>query len=204
VTTAEFDPERLLTALSGDVAVLRARMSELATAVDAVTARQLGDTTAVDERLDALSAQIREIAALAEQSSGKGPAWDWSSMPRPKADRAWLELITWIDEVLLPRNPTLQHGEWAACWYLHPDAIDELSALYGTWKLAYTGSGATAARIAEWRDRWLPGTRTRLKTLFAQCQKPQTGHRAARPGVVTDTDALHAFIRADLDSRPLA
>jgi hypothetical protein len=207
VTEPEFDPERLLTALSGDVAVLRRQLAELATAVEAVAARQqagLGDD--LDERLDALAAQIREVAELQEQGSGKGPAWDWSSMTASKAADAWRDLVAWIDGVLLPRNPTLLSGmgtEWAPCWYLHLDAVDELSALYGTWKCAFTGSGASAARVAEWRDRWLPGTRSRLKNILGPCTKSGGQHRTIEPrsDKMTDPNALYAHIEADLRHR---
>ena len=93
--------------------------------------------------------------------------------------------------------------EWAPCWYLHPDAVDELSALYGVWKAAFTGSDASAARVAEWRDRWLPGARARLKAILGNCTKPGGGHRPPepRPDRATDHNALYAYIQEDLARR---
>lgn len=202
----EFDPERLLTALSGDVAVLRGRVADLAGAVEQL--RTEADRTALDERLDALAEQIRQIAELQEETAGgskTGLVWNWTTMSGPKAAQAWQELTGWIDAVLLPRNPTMQSGSahlsWAPCWYLHPDALDELSALYGVWKLAFTGSTKGAARVAEWRDRWLPGTRTRLAEIFRSCKSGQ--HRAVelRPDQATDREALYAHIKEDLQHR---
>lgn len=220
MTEAEFDPERLLTALSGDLAVLRRRVDELAKSVEAVAARQqAGLDPDLAERLEELAERVAEISDLQQQAmeagSGKGPVWDWTSMTADQAADAWHQLTVWVEQVLLPRNPSLLAstvldrglgGEWAPCWYLHPDAVDEVSALYGTWRAAFTGADASAARVAEWRDRWLPGTRARLKTILAACNKA-SGHRAPEPradrtGFDGDArEALYAFIRADLAGR---
>jgi hypothetical protein len=210
LTDPEFDPERLLTALSGDVAVLRTRVTGLAGAVEQL--RTAVDRTDLDKRLDALAEQIRQIAELQEETAGgnkTGPVWNWASLSGPKAAQAWQELVGWIDAVLLPRNPslyTLASGaperSWAPCWYLHPDALDELSALYGVWKLAFTGSTKGAARVAEWRDRWLPGAAARLAKILTPCTK-SSGHRGTelRPDQTHDVNALYAHIQADLQHR---
>jgi hypothetical protein len=207
LTEPEFDPERLLTALSGDVAVLRGRITDLAGVVEQL--RTAAGRKDLDERLDALTEQIRQVAELQEETAGgskTGPVWNWPAMTGPQAAQAWEELVGWIDAVLLPRNPTLQggsiHRAWAPCWYLHPDALDELSALYGVWKLAFTGSTKGAARVAEWRDRWLPGARTRLVEILKSCANAGE-HRPIeiRPAGAPDRNALYAHIEADLQHR---
>lgn len=207
MTEPEFDPERLLTALSGDVAVLRGRLTDLAGVVEQL--RAAADRKDLDERLDALAEQIRHVAELQDETAGgnkTGPVWNWPEMTGPKAAQAWQELAGWIDAVLLPRNPALYGSAtkraWAPCWYLHPDALDELSALYGVWKLAFTGSTKGAARVAEWRDRWLPGARTRLVEILDPCTK-SGGHRSIelRPDQTHDLNALYAHIQADLQHR---
>ena len=222
-TEAEFDPERLLTALSGDVAVLRRRMDELAKSVEAVAARQeAGLDPDLAERLEELAERVAEVSNLQQQAmeagSGKGPVWDWTKMTAEQAADAWGELVTWIEQVLLPRNPSMlasmpphrsgiarMGGEWAPCWYRHPDAVDELSALYGVWKAAFTGADASAARVAEWRDRWLPGTRARLAAILADCQRD--AHRGKNPPAERSgfddagRQALRAYVQDELNRR---
>jgi hypothetical protein len=214
--TTEFDPERLLTALSGEVAVLRKRMDDLARTVGTIAVRQrAGGQDGLGERLDELAGRVAEIAAMQQEAldaTGRGPVWDWTSMTAAEAAGAWRELVGWIDAVLLPRNPTLLvssvqqaklGGEWAPCWYLHPEAVDELSALYGMWRTAFTGVEASALRVAEWRDRWLPNTRARLRLILDRCNGIEGEHRPAEPRAdrMTDRDALNAYIHQDLDQR---
>ena len=211
MTDPEFDPERLLTTLSGDIAILRTRIADLSSVVEQVL-RAETDRQDADARLDALTEQIRQIAALQEKAaaggSQVGPVWNWAAMTAPQASKAWQELVGWIDVVLLPRNPQLynDHGKraWAPCWYLHPDAVDELSALYGVWKLAFTGSTRGAMKVAEWRDRWLPGTRNRLHEILRSCAGGEV-HRPAeppRPDQTHDLNALQAYVQQDLQRRP--
>lgn len=204
--SAELDAAQLLSVLWNDVAGLRDRLTALETAAgDQTAGEELG------ERLEDLAEQVRVLAELHEAGGSDGPVWDWSAMTTDQATRAWQELTGWVEGVLLPRNPGLHvkqrrdggipTGGWADCWYAHPEAVEELSALYGTWKQAYAAKDRSAAKVAEWRDRWLPGTRTRLATVLAGCLTPTGGHKLP-PDPAERRAAMYAYISNDLASRP--
>ena len=71
-------------------------------------------------------------------------------------------LAVWVDEVLRARHPEM-YNQLGACWYLHPDILDELTALRAAWYAAYRDPGAPATAAIEWHDRWLPGVMRRCR-----------------------------------------
>ncbi|MGR7000841.1 hypothetical protein ACU686_26780 [Yinghuangia aomiensis] len=129
--------------------------------------------------------KIGELAdRIGELEPPEGPAasapWVWADMDGDQAAEAWEFLVTWLEEVLWPR-----HAESAvhltACWFRHPDVVEELSVLCQTWLVAYRSKDATAVKAAEWLDRWLPGAMRRCSVWLAPCADTHQGYLAARP-----------------------
>ncbi len=214
MTRGTFNPERLLMALSGEVAELRTTVADLARQVEELPAPPpAGAPTLADlnGRLDELTTQLADVAALAERattggSPATGPVWDWTRLDAETASNAWNQLAWWVPNVLLARNPLLlaDGDRWASCWYAHPDVVDELSALYGVWWEAFYAKDASAARVAEWRDRWLPGALRRIADSSMQpCITSYDGHRPVevKPSRQTPPDDLVAFVHRDLAAR---
>src|SRR5262249_10124663 len=88
VSRPEFDPERLLVALSGEIAVLRGRVDEAARAVKLLAEQQnQDDGAALAARLDELADQVRKVTELQQAADGgDDPAvWEWSSMTADQA-----------------------------------------------------------------------------------------------------------------------
>jgi hypothetical protein len=67
-----------------------------------------------------------------------------------------------VDEVLRARHPEA-YNELGACWFLHPDILDELTALHAAWLAAYRDNTSPGTAAIEWHDRWLPGAMVRCR-----------------------------------------
>jgi hypothetical protein len=227
VTAAPLDPEQALVWLTGEITALKdrtgqtsARIEGLAASVEALgeQLRAAGATADTGQRLDdvaadvdALSEQVRVLMELQEGGGDTGTVWDWEALTRDQASRAWTELVRWLDQQFLPRNPDVleKAGQglkraWAPCWYRHPDVVDDLSALYGAWKAAYHGKNRSEARAIEWRNRWLPDTITRLRATLGTCAGRSAGHKPPEtpaPDLSQDR-AMYDFVQNDINSRP--
>src|ERR1700761_2439618 len=146
-----------------------ASLAEEVTALDRVT---------LQRRLDDLA---EAVSAAAVPDRGAASWWPDLSVQEERAE-ALHSLGTWVDEVLRARHPEM-YNQLGACWYLHPDILDELTALRAAWIAAYRGpaarppsngttagcpvrcaaagsrSGPAAARAAT-RRRWRPPRRS--------------------------------------------
>jgi hypothetical protein len=138
------------------------------------------------ERLDALNTVVEELGAAhtelakevhARAARRRAPWWPFLT-PEERAAR-WGQLVDWLRHTLLPRQPgfgvALEPGhagsDAKACWYRHPDVVDDLTALYGLWRAAYVEPSASAALAAEWLERWVPATRRRVTEALKGCTR---------------------------------
>jgi hypothetical protein len=200
---SELDAERLLTTLSGDLALLRGRIEAL----------EAGELPArIDQLADRMETVTKAVQALTDAAQpAKIHVWDWTRLNAEEAGDAWKELLDWMRTWLVPRGglqATVRVG-WKPCWFLHPSAVEDMSVLYACWRHAYQDPKAAPTRAAEWWDRWLPHTLQRITTATNDCQhpyRPDDGHRdtSGLPGPLTDDEQLSAFIATDQASRPPA
>src|ERR1700761_5306113 len=128
------------------------------------------DAATIQRRLDDVAETVSEVAVLrAEVAAAAQPDPAAAVVPGPEAARWWPDLTTssdraealqslgtWVDEVLRARHPEM-YNQLGACWYLHRDILDELTALRAAWFAAYRDPAAPATAAVEWHDRWLPG-----------------------------------------------
>src|ERR1700761_2201049 len=126
-----------------------ASLAEEVTALDRVT---------LQRRLDDLA---EAVSAAAVPDRGAASWWPDLSVQEERAE-ALHSLGTWVDEVLRARHPEM-YNQLGACWYLHPDILDELTALRAAWVAAYRDPAAPATAAIEWHDRWLPGAMRRCR-----------------------------------------
>ena len=141
------------------------------------------DMTMVELRLDKLAEATAELDTLrnevgklrSELHDAAGPAGEpaerpetqptvwWPDLPagRPRAE-ALQSLGRWVDEVLRARHPEA-YNALGTCWFLHPDILDELTALQAAWFAAYRDKASPGTAAIEWHDRWLPRAMARCR-----------------------------------------
>lgn len=147
----------------------------LAGVVDEVAAH---DMSMVEGRLDKLAKTAREVdklrnemhdvaelvqeLATAKRPQAQKAVW-WPDLPAGQARaEAMQSLGRWVNEVLRARHPEA-YNELGTCWFLHPDILDELTALQAAWFAAYRDKASSGAAAIEWHDRWLPGAMARCR-----------------------------------------
>lgn len=153
-----------------------------------VAAQQLAINRLSDE-LRGLAEQTTDGLAIIRDRIG-GPPGDvgrpaasaarfcWRDLPTDEATALLAELDAWVGW-LTARYPL---GEAVpACWAVHPEMVEELTAAYAAWHGAYLESFAAATAAAEWHDRWLPGLEHRLTHRW-KARRCDAGHQA-RPAV---------------------
>jgi hypothetical protein len=149
----------------------------------------------LSERIEQLSQTVVELAnsqaALAEQlggteSSKRQVPW-WPRLSREARQLQWAELIYWLANIVLPRQPALRRSlagmkgsPIEGCWYRHPDVVDELTMLWATWRAAYDDPKASVIQAAEWLDRWLPGAQRRIERSLKECRRSHVSENDSR------------------------
>ena len=124
-----------------------------------------------------LAGLVRELAEREEtETRGERAVW-WPDM-RPGEERAEaLRLLGgWVDEVLRARHPEA-YKELQACWFLHTDVLDELTALRAAWFAAYRDTQGSTTAAIEWHDRWLPACMARCKAAIKARACNKSGHQ---------------------------
>jgi hypothetical protein len=194
------------------LAVLAARLSELAGQVGGLAARVDSAEAAIGEQEDMLARAAdlaREVArlsaALAGQQPGPGAEFRpehprrpvWAVMKEEEYVDALRALARWVSEILLPRHP---HAAPALppCWPAHPAVVEELDWLYWDWTCWALNPQSRSRDAADWHDRWLPGVLVRVRPLLAPCAT-NAGHRKPDyrrpipPALVADGHAPEAL-----------
>jgi hypothetical protein len=186
------------------------RADELAALQATVEVQQVG--------LNRLSAEVRQLAELlAHQSpasvvdgvtaSGDGEKpgpWTWRNLPERQAAGLWRELADWL-AWLHSRYPIAETVP--ACWWRHPEIVEELTAANAAWKAAYQSPGASPYAPGEWHDRWLPGLEHRLATRWktGRCTEHHQDRSTAAYGTaVDDPDAFTQHTQPPTDQADTA
>ncbi len=141
--------------------------------------------------------------------------WSWAHLDVDAAGQLWDELIDfvcWLDDRYLRHQagPSLR---LKACWYRHPVAVEELTALLAAWQAVYCPPGddpetepvnnSPTGALVRWHD-FLWSTLQRLRDCagWNECE-PATGHRERDGRYDPDLRAgLDEFLAEDLAGRP--
>ena len=158
----------------------------------------------LNERLQLLVGRVESLQTdtsdhrvdFADAVSG----WSWRDLGPIGAQVLWDRLNDWVGW-LRGRYPLAE--QLPACWWRHPELVEELTALWLAWRAAYTDPTAVMTQPAEFHDRWLPGALHRVKQWGVHCdathrERPASVYDARR---VDDEAAFSAHLRADLDAR---
>jgi hypothetical protein len=106
---------------------------------------------------------------------------------------AMRELKTWLRAVYVRYEGS---GDSPApvlsdCWAWHTAAVVELWTLYRMWLAAYQGPKASDQLVADWHDRYRPGTVRRVNAALTGCRPSKHADRMRyRPPGVHGTEML--------------
>lgn len=147
---------------------------------------------AIPDILDRL-ANVEEVAGYVYEELSNYPAggpWFWEDLNLKQRRDLWGELgefVTWLQNRILCHWSNTE-GSIAPCWYLHPDAVELLTALMVAHKAAYRAkSKKPSFELTEWFTRALWPTLeafTRRST-FKTCLSERE-HRPSSGGIVLD------------------
>jgi len=143
--------------------------------------------TRVEERVSVLARQVSVLAdAVAKLVPPENPPAvaivSWFDVTPDQAPAMLRDLAGWIDTVLLRYtefSPGSAPAGLPACWYRHPDVVEELRALRLAWLAVYRSASARPRDPADWHDR-LQRTAERLVRNGGRLWRCITneGHRA--------------------------
>lgn len=147
---------------------------------------------AISEILDRL-ANVEEVAGHVYEELSNYPAggpWLWEGLSLDQRRELWVELgefVTWLQNRILCHWSNTE-GSIAPCWYLHPDAVELLTALMVAHKAAYKAkSKKPSFELTEWFTRALWPTLEALarRSTFKNCLSERE-HRPSSGGIVLD------------------
>lgn len=152
-----------------------------------------------DQLLDAMDAQQQRIEQL--ESAGPVPVsvssgdaepaayvpYCWRHVSASEARGLWIRLREWVDWV----NGRYFASSWKSirpCWFRHPAAVEELTALWAAWEAAYRapddGDGFSDAALW-WHEKLYTVVHRLWEEQFAECkaghQEPDTYARTTDP-----------------------
>jgi hypothetical protein len=166
--------------------------------------RRLDDLAETVSEVGTLRAEVAAVAEVAENmatAQGQGLASWWPDLATGDSRAEALETLgAWVDEVLRARHPEM-YNRLGACWYQHPDILDELTALRSAWYAAYRDPEAPATAAMEWHDRWLPGTMRRCRAAI-RARGCKGRHEKEAPATMPfmDRQEFRNFVRLGPDA----
>ena len=139
---------------------------------------------ALEHAFDALA---RRLGATKD-----GP-WTWATLGPTRTRELFTELRDWVDWLTVRYTLNGEHHTIAPCWYAHPVAVEELTALMVAWRAAYSqDEAAPSDALINWHDRWLWPTLHRLNTQLRVWTKCTGGTHTDPPPTATPTTS-HDF-----------
>ncbi len=140
------------------------------------------DLIRLEARFDRLVDTVQ--APVDELPQRRLRAWTWQDLD-PEQYQARVDILSeWIETHLAPRLGSMDQQKLRPCWALHPDVLDDLTALYVAWHDAYRDPQAHRTAAITYRDRWQPSTLHRVGDSLRSCS---SGHaKPYRPSRMSD------------------
>ncbi len=144
----------------------------LAEVLEALALRQ----EAVERAVDTLSRRLGTTPR-------EGP-WAWRTLTPGRRRELLTQLREWVDWLITRYELRAEAQTIPPCWYRHPVAVEELTALMVAWHAAYSqDESAPSDALINWHDRWLWPALHRLNVQLRVWPKCTGGtHEPARPG----------------------
>lgn len=137
-----------------------------------------------------LEAAVTTLVDAADGGDGGKPGypsrWSWHHVRDRERAQLWAELRSFVDWLIDRYQPT-GDVRIPPCWYRHPVAVEELTALMVAWRGAYCTSERPSERIVSWHMNCLWPTLERLakRARWSQCG---AGHKPPESVVAALTD----------------
>ena len=145
-----------------------------------------GDTRPVEPLDPVIVADVLETLAIRQEAlehafdslsrrlgATKDGPWTWRTLGPARTRELFIELRDWVDWLVPRYDLRGEHHTIPPCWYRHPVAVEELTALMVAWRAAYSvDEAAPSDALINWHDRWLWPTLHRLNTqsrTWAKC-----------------------------------
>jgi hypothetical protein len=128
----------------------------------------------LDARLVNVETILPDLFDMYELRAAGGPYY-WDTLPSGQAVKLWDELgqfVAWLDVRYLTNLPDPSY-RLPACWYRHPIAVEELTALMVAHRAAYdTRSAKASSALVDWHQRalWPTLDSLKLRAGFASCR----------------------------------
>jgi hypothetical protein len=153
----------------------------------------------LDARLVNVETILPDLFDMYELRAAGGPYY-WEALPHDQAVKLWDELgkfVTWLDSRYLT-NLADPSYRLPGCWYRHPLAVEELTALMVAHRAAYdTRSAKASSALVDWHQRALWPTLDSLKLHagLAGC-RDRSEHREPHsgPGTFSVTDEYLRYV----------
>jgi len=161
------------------------------------------DPVMVAEVLEALAGRLESLERLVEAMTNQlieapaGGRWAWRHLAGPQARVLFAELRDWVDWLITRYELRGEAETIPPCWFGHPVAVEELTALMVAWKAAYSQTAtAPSDALTTWHDRCLWPTLHRLNIQLHVWGKCTGGnHTEPRPAPpVTDETSFASFL----------
>lgn len=130
--------------------------------------------------------------AGAQDEEEEPPPTAWVDAPADAAPVVLVELVTWMNEVLV-HYPPIRNAMYP-CWYHHPALVQLLLDVRAAWLMAYRhpkGEGKVLWAL-DWQERHMPHVRQEIGALMKGCSSVK--HEPPKVDPVTPTEAaLQAY-----------
>jgi hypothetical protein len=150
--------------------------------------------------VDALTEAMQALVDLVGSAPGgaqdcEPSRWAWRYASAETAAALWSQLRDFVDW-LNSRYALDSERQVPACWYRHPVAVEELTALMCSWQGVYLGPDTPRDDLLAWHAHWLWPCVDRLPER-AGWQRCRGGQHAERASTIYRTDdGFDTFIAA--------
>ena len=150
-------------------------------------------------RIDQLQSLVLATSAKIDGTPAGGP-WCWRYLDAEATRDLFGQLRDWVDWLAGRYRLNMR---LPPCWYRHPVAVEELTALWVSWQAAYPANEVKPSdALIAWHDRWFWPCIDRLGRLnvFNQCGGKHT--EATDRTMLVDLDDFAGFLDAECATHP--
>lgn len=159
--------------------------------LEAVVAQLRADVDVLTEVMQELVRQVQR----SDSPEGKPNQWTWRHLPEDAAAGLWARLRDFVDW-LNSRYALDSERQIPACWYRHPVAVEELTALLCSWQSVYCGQDVASDALLAWHAHSLWPCVDRLPERSGW-QRCRGGEHVQRASTIYRTDGgFDTFITA--------